>query len=430
MKQTLTTSDWQRLRDLRQRFLNDASENYWKERRDLELYDQVYAERIGWKWHAVLENLSLAGWQPHSKSIIDWGCGTGVASRTVAAWSGIQKVSLVDQSSLALTFTQQKLAEQKINATFFEKEKPCEPSTLMLISHVVSELTEKELFELANKAAAADEVIWVEPGSHELSRRLSSLREIFIQAGHHIIAPCVHQHPCPMLDSNDRLHFKLAATDAYPFTSPEKTEIPPFAESLVLQKDNALQRERAIQVNEYTDTVKEADGSQELSGLNVRDTLPRSHLLVSPCSLPPAVYPAAFQQPVLSTGMTKPCAAEGEFRKKSSHWCHFFAKPPIQIFQSAFWHEASRELGIDLRSLPYSYFASSRSWKPQWPTHAERLIGHPRALKGHCKVLCCSASGLQERTLQKRDQPALFRKIVKKEISGVFSWQLNDKKLQ
>ena len=37
----------------------------------------------------------------------------------------------------------------------------------------------------------------------------------------------------------------------YPFTSPEKTEIPPFAESLVLQKDNALQRERAIQVNEY-----------------------------------------------------------------------------------------------------------------------------------------------------------------------------------
>ena len=32
----------------------------------------------------------------------------------------------------------------------------------------------------------------------------------------------------------------------YPFTSPEKTEIPPFAESLVLQKDNALQRKNAL----------------------------------------------------------------------------------------------------------------------------------------------------------------------------------------
>ena len=34
-----------------------------------------------------------------------------------------------------------------------------------------------------------------------------------------------------------------------PFNRPKKTEIRPFAESLVLQKDNALQRKQAIQVN-------------------------------------------------------------------------------------------------------------------------------------------------------------------------------------
>ena len=38
------------------------------------------------------------------------------------------------------------------------------------------------------------------------------------------------------------------------FRSPERvqTKISPFAESLVLQKDNALQIKRAVQVNEYS----------------------------------------------------------------------------------------------------------------------------------------------------------------------------------
>ncbi|MFI0348687.1 MAG: small ribosomal subunit Rsm22 family protein [Chthoniobacterales bacterium] len=354
MKPELTTNDWQRLRDLRQRFLNDASEDYWKSIRDLELYDQVYAQRIGWKWRAVLESLTQAGWQPHSKNIIDWGCGTAIASRCVTSWSGIQKISLLDQSKLALAFAQKKLSEEKISATFFKKERDFEPSTLLLISHVVGELNEKELLELTLKATTADEVIWVEPGSHKLSRLLSSLREVFIAAGHQMIAPCVHQQPCPLLDSKDRLHFKLAATDS----------------------------------------VRETDGAEELNGLHACDTP--------------------------SSGATKSCAAEDEFQKKSRHWCHFFAKPPIEIFQSAFWHEVSRKLGIDLRSLPYSYFACSRFWKPEWSSGAERLIGNPRAFKGHCKLFCCGASGIQERTLQKRDHAALFKEIVKKERRGVF----------
>lgn len=308
----LTKEEWQRLRELRKRFLENASENYWKDQRDLELYDLIYAARIGWKWDAVLKNLTDTGWHSEALQIIDWGCGTGIAARTVASWSGIQQIALVDQSLIAMAFAQKKLREEgcDVLSAFLPKK---ETSTLLLISHVVSELHEKELLELALFATTADEVIWVEPGSHELSRKLGSLRKLFLKAGHHLIAPCTHENACPM-----------------------------------------------------------------------------------------------FQE------------------KQERDWCHFFATPPTEIFQSSLWHEASRELGIDLRSLPYSYLAFSRKKKMENSTSAERLIGHPRSLKAHGKLFCCGASGLCERVLQKRDHPALFRSLIKNQEEGAFTWSLDD----
>jgi len=311
----LTNDDWQRLRKLRDRFLDDASENYWSSKKDLELYDLVFAARIGWKWNAVLESLTRTGWKPQSDKIIDWGCGTGIASRQVTPWSGIQQVTLVDQSSLALDFAKQQLSQYGIESNIQPFESPFPTSTLLLLSHVLGELSEQEATELASKAATVDEIIWVEPGSHNISRKLSEVRNIFLQAGHQLIAPCTHALSCPMLQpENER------------------------------------------------------------------------------------------------------------------HWCHFFAPPPTEVFQSPFWHEVSHQLGIDLRSLPYSYLAFSRHHPPSSQAGAERLIGHPRAYKGYGKLFCCGASGLHERTLQKRDNPKLFKHLIKQSKEGAFHWKLNNSK--
>lgn len=313
MKLKLTTNDWERLQSLRQRFLKNESENYWKDLRDLELYDAVYAQRIKWKWNAVLQDLDQLHWKPSSHQIFDWGCGTGIASRTVSSWSAIDNVHLFDQSTLAMAFAREKHLQQKNNiVSCSELFSPTLP-TLFLISHVISELDSSELQELAIIAARAHDVIWVEPGSHELSRTLGSLREIFLEAGHHLIAPCVQEQSCPMFE-----------------------------------------------------------------------------------------------------------------KKHHRDWCHFFAIPPTEIFQSAFWHEASRQLGIDLRSLPYSYLVFSRQKNFSFPKNAERLIGHPRTLKAHGKLFCCGASGLCERLLQKRDHPALFKKLIKEKERGLFCWKLNE----
>lgn len=311
----LTSDDWKKLQTLRDRFLHDASENYWSTKRDLELYDLVFAPRIGWKWNAVLHNLSIIGWKPQSDKIIDWGCGTGVASREVTSWSGIKEVILIDQSPLALAFAKQHFNHSSITSTHHHVTDPLPTSSLLLLSHVLGELSEQETSELATKAATVDEIIWVEPGSHEISRKLSQVRNFLLKAGHQVIAPCTHALSCPML---------------------------------------APQQER--------------------------------------------------------------------------HWCHFFASPPTEIFQSAFWYEVSHQLEIDLRSLPYSYLAFSRHHSSSWAPNAERLIGHPRSYKGYCKLFCCGGSGLHERTLQKRDNPDLFKRLIKHHEEGVFSWKLKDYK--
>lgn len=78
--------DWQILRTLRDRFLNPAPGDYWRTLSDLEHYDISFARRIASKWDAVWEeNLPVL---PASFSVWDWGCGTGVATETLAAENG------------------------------------------------------------------------------------------------------------------------------------------------------------------------------------------------------------------------------------------------------------------------------------------------------------------------------------------------------
>ncbi|HLP06978.1 MAG TPA: small ribosomal subunit Rsm22 family protein [Opitutaceae bacterium] len=115
------------------------------------------------------------------------------------------------------------------------------------------------------------------------------------------------------------------------------------------------------------------------------------------------------------------------------HWCHHFARPPIEAFTDAFWSEFSLRLGIDLRSLPYSFLVLDRATAAApLPSNTpwSRILGEPREYKGHFKVLSCEAAGVTERMLQKRDDKALF-KTMRRGVPAppLFAWQLADEKI-
>jgi len=106
--------------------------------------------------------------------------------------------------------------------------------------------------------------------------------------------------------------------------------------------------------------------------------------------------------------------------ENAPHWCHHFATPPSEIFQDARWAEFAREIGIDLRSVPYSFLVLSRApaMAPGW----SRIIGAPREAKGYARILSCQAEGVAEFVLQKRDAPELFRAARKGELAPLFRW--------
>jgi hypothetical protein len=199
--------DWPALDRLRAGFIGGtaAAGPYWKSPSDLASYDFTYGERIGWKWDHVLRELKQRGWQPASRTVLDWGCGSGVAARRVISAFGAARFDsllLWDHSPVACDFAANAattafpaLSVSTVTPGFLASS---EPVGLLLISHVLNELSPEALAGLRALVARAEAVIWVEPGTHAVSRSLDTLREDF-RATFTLVAPCTHQLACPIL---------------------------------------------------------------------------------------------------------------------------------------------------------------------------------------------------------------------------------------
>jgi len=299
------TLDWTALERLRKGFITRAGAvgAYWLTHTDLAAYDLTFAQRIAWKWEAVLAELKLRGWRPPPGEMLDWGCGSGVASRSVLREFGpdhFSSLRVFDRSSLAMEFaaSRAKAVFPKLSVTIGQ------PDTggfgTLVLSHVLNEVPEAELRSLLQLARRATAVLWVEPGAHADSRALIAIREQLRQE-FDVIAPCPHRAACGLL-------------------------------------------------------------------------------------------------------------AAGNER----HWCHNFATPPTGLMADSNWVRFGQRMGIDLRSLPYSFLVLERrglrvpeEQLPGW----SRVVGSPRVYKGFARLFACQADGVRDLTLQKRDAPAVFKRL-------------------
>ena len=210
------TLDWEILDRLRETFLSGdkTAGPYWHTITDLECYDFTYGERIGWKWDAVIAELKSRGWAPPAGGVLlDWGCGSGIAGRRVLAAFGadnFSRVVLHDHSALALDYAEHRarkawpaLVTERADTRFLRGP---EPIGLLVISHVVNELDEIAQAELADLAARASAILWVEPGTHEMSRALGGWREK-LRDQFQLVGPCPHQNTCGVLTAGNERHW-------------------------------------------------------------------------------------------------------------------------------------------------------------------------------------------------------------------------------
>ncbi len=313
-------SEWAELKRLRTVFLSEElahqNKNYWNSSKLLNLYHETFAQRIGWKWDAVLKELIGKNLITENKTfaVLDFGCGTGIAAQKIFEHLGaniISDVWLWDTSKTAVEFAHKKLEQLDPNLKVKQLSQPSVPTGnwILCLSHLINELQLGDLDRLISFIEKADFIIWVEPGTSVSSQRLIMVREKLANKMT-IIAPCSHQESCGML--------------------------------------------------------KEAN---------------------------------------------------------KQHWCHFFALPPKEVFQSAFWNQFSRNLKIDLRSLPVSYLVMGKEPFLAINQVAEaRVIGRPRIYKGNGKFLTCKKEGVSETTLLKRNHSQLFKNykhdIFSQKISG------------
>lgn len=324
---TWSELDWSALDRLRDGFLSGKAAHgaYWQSASDLASYDFTYGERIGWKWDQVLRELRLRGWKPKSRHVLDWGCGSGIAGRRVIEFFGAENFDsllLWDHSAAACDFATDtatrrfpSLSVASATPGFLNSE---EPLGLLVISHVLNELSPENLAALRALADRAREILWVEPGTHAISRQLGAIRDE-LRARFRIVAPCTHPHACPMF----------------------------------------------------------APGNER-------------------------------------------------------HWCHFFAPPPSEIFADSNWVKFGQRAGIDLRSLPYCFFAADQASEPA-PSDSmpplSRIIGRPEHFKPYARWLNCDASGLTELELPKRADSALFKQLERSKSPLVYTWQRDGAKV-
>lgn len=192
--------EWDRLRALRERFLQPRAGDYWASRPDLEHYDLAFAPRIACKWRAVWEALHLASREPWT--VVDWACGTGIASRTLVEIfpAAVGPVQVWDRSRPAMDFAVAKLKQAGVEAR--SSEDVPEGRFLLLVSHVANELDDRGRAALEKFLGRATAVVWVEPGTPAAFRALAQVREQH-RARLDWVLPCPHGGRCGLLDRAD-----------------------------------------------------------------------------------------------------------------------------------------------------------------------------------------------------------------------------------
>ena len=212
----LESIDWESLERMRAAFLGGTAgaQDYWRNESDLAAYDATFAQRIGWKWDYVLEELKARGWSPPAGDVLDWGSGSGVAGRAYLDHFGVKDVSalrVLDRSTLATAFAARRAREKFSGLKVVEEMQRADseigvPPAVLLISHVLTEMTQEQTQALVSAAVSAECVIWVEPGTYEVSLTLIAIRER-LRAHFNVVAPCTHQERCGILSPENERHW-------------------------------------------------------------------------------------------------------------------------------------------------------------------------------------------------------------------------------
>jgi ribosomal protein RSM22 (predicted rRNA methylase) len=157
---------------------------------------------------------AIAGARPDfaPRAVLDAGAGPGTAAwAAVQRWDSLEDATLVEASPAIRAAGERlgfPLAHSWIAGRLDTALADLPARDLILLAYVLDELPEAAHAPLIRQlwALTGDTLLIVEPGTSAGWKRILHARDLLIQAGAHILAPCPHAKACP-LAAPDWCHF-------------------------------------------------------------------------------------------------------------------------------------------------------------------------------------------------------------------------------
>lgn len=147
---------------------------------------------------------------------VDIGGGSGAAAWAAAdAFGTLREISVLDRVDDALALGRRLAARADAavlrSATWRRSTigEQFPPADLVTISYVLAELTVADQAELVRRAGvcAGALLLVVEPGTPAGYGRVLAARDVLLELGLTVVAPCPHQATCPIIPGRDWCHF-------------------------------------------------------------------------------------------------------------------------------------------------------------------------------------------------------------------------------
>ncbi len=166
--------------------------------------------------HACLEQVRdrLPDWEP--RSLLDAGAGPGTVMWAAAAlWPGLARATLLEKDDGMIAAGKRLAAYSSVAATREANWLPvdmagpweADPHDLVVMSYALGELPQARVAGLLHKLwmATRGVMVVIEPGTMAGFARAKQARQLMLEEGAHVIAPCPHDTLCPLKD--DWCHF-------------------------------------------------------------------------------------------------------------------------------------------------------------------------------------------------------------------------------
>jgi ribosomal protein RSM22 (predicted rRNA methylase) len=150
------------------------------------------------------------------RTLVDAGAGPGSAALAAAqAFATLGKSLLIDDNqhlrALGLMLAERAAATPttaSLDGDLLAALAITAPADLVIASYVIGEVSPRLLGRVADALwkATGDILTVIEPGTPAGFARIRTLRAHLIDRGAHVVAPCPHDRPCPIVDP-DWCHF-------------------------------------------------------------------------------------------------------------------------------------------------------------------------------------------------------------------------------